>query len=120
MPFPALTVARLISRDDIFNPVPKGIFNLNYTNNYESDVEGEIAIQGQLIFGFRPVFEYAATSDFVDMLKVLSTYSLIPFEIYCATWGENQNIEYAEVLTTRLMGRAFNLIEDSKLLKLDV
>lgn len=120
MPFPALTIARLISFDDIFNPIPENILKFNQTQNYEYDVRGEIGVQGQLLFVSKSIFEYKSTSDFVDILKAISAYSQIPFDIYRATWGENQKLDFAEVLTTKLLGRAFNLIEESRLLNLDV
>ena len=66
------------------------------------------------------VIKFKSKSDFVDLLKIMSRNSKIPFDIYRATWNENQKMDWTEVLTKQQIGRAFNLIEDSKLLNLDM
>ena len=74
----------------------------------------------RLVFSSDYALKYKSPSDFVDVLKVLSNNSKIPFDIYRATCNENQKMDWTEILTTHLLGRSFNLIKDSKLLNFDV
>ena len=75
--------------------------------------------QGRLYTTSDNLFYFKSTSDFVDLLKIMTRRSKIPFDIYSATWNDNRKLEYTDILTTQLMGRAFNLIEDFELLNLD-
>ena len=65
------------------------------------------------------VFEYNSTSDFVELLKFETLWEEAPFQVHSATFNGNK-LDFAMVLTTQVFGRAFNLMEQSKLLELNV
>jgi len=92
----------------------------SYDKDYINDVTFQVKIIGRMFLSSDYALEYKSTSDFVDILKGMSNNSKIPFDIHRATWNGNQKLDWTEVLTTQHVGRAFNLIEDSKLLNLDM
>ena len=117
MPFPALTIVRIISNNRNYSPDPNSPLDFS-DKNYMTFLHFQVGVQGRLEFTSDLYLHFKSTSDLVDIIKINTRQSRIPFDIYSATWNENRKLEYTEVLTTQLFGRAFNLIEDFKLLNI--